>query len=138
MSDPSCIFDLHHSSQQRQILNPLSRAGDQTQVLTDTSQIRYCQATVGTPCPLLFIRVTTDPILVLTILCLICCGQILSKPNFCTAAGVSCLNYNSDYVITLLQSFVTLFLLVGLSHWYAGWDYRCAEMLAARVENRLF
>ena len=31
--DPSCVCDLHHSSWQRQILNPLSEARDQTRVL---------------------------------------------------------------------------------------------------------
>ena len=48
---------------------------------------------------------TTDPAPILISLCLICCGQILSKSNFCTAASVSHLNYNSDCVITLLQRF---------------------------------
>ena len=28
--DPSCLFDLHHSSWQRQILNPLERLGTET------------------------------------------------------------------------------------------------------------
>ena len=28
--DPSCVFDLHHSLRQRQILNPLSQARDRT------------------------------------------------------------------------------------------------------------
>ena len=40
--DPSHVCDLHHSSQQGRILNPLSEAGDQTQVLMDTSQVHYC------------------------------------------------------------------------------------------------
>ena len=30
MPEPSCIFDLHHSSQQHQILNPLSKARERT------------------------------------------------------------------------------------------------------------
>ena len=34
--DPSPICDLHHSSQQPWILNPLSEARDQTCILTDT------------------------------------------------------------------------------------------------------
>ena len=36
--DLSCICDLHHSSWQRRILNPLSRAGNQTHILMDTCQ----------------------------------------------------------------------------------------------------
>ena len=32
MQHPSHIYDLHHSSRQRQILNPLSEAGDRTRV----------------------------------------------------------------------------------------------------------
>ena len=35
----SCVLDLHHSSQQRQILNPLSKARGQTRILRGTSQI---------------------------------------------------------------------------------------------------
>ena len=37
--DPSHVFDLHHSSWQRPILNPLSEARDRTCILMDTSQI---------------------------------------------------------------------------------------------------
>ena len=33
--DPSCIFDPHHSSQQRRVPNPLSKARDRTRVLMD-------------------------------------------------------------------------------------------------------
>ena len=40
--DLSRICDQHHSSEQRQILNPLSEAGDQTRILMGTPQIRYC------------------------------------------------------------------------------------------------
>ena len=39
--DPSHVCDLHHSSQQRWILNPLSGARDQTPNLMDTSQVHY-------------------------------------------------------------------------------------------------
>ena len=34
--DPSCVCDLHHSSWQCRILNPLSKARDQTHILMDT------------------------------------------------------------------------------------------------------
>ena len=46
--DPSCICDLHHSSQQRQILNPLSKARDQTCNLMVPSQICFRSSTRGT------------------------------------------------------------------------------------------
>ena len=45
----SHISDLHHSSWQRRILNPLSEARDRTFVLMDASQIRFHCATMGTP-----------------------------------------------------------------------------------------
>ena len=41
MLDLSLIFDLHHSSQQRWIVNPLNKARDRTLVLMDTSWIHY-------------------------------------------------------------------------------------------------
>ena len=46
-SEPIC--DLHHSSWQCGILNPLSKARDQTCILMDTSWICYCRATMGIP-----------------------------------------------------------------------------------------
>ena len=47
--DQSCVCDLHHSSQQCQILNPLSKARDRPHVLMDTSQVSYCWVTAGAP-----------------------------------------------------------------------------------------
>ena len=44
MWDPSRVCDLHHSSQQPRILNPRSKARDQTRVIMDTSWVRYCWA----------------------------------------------------------------------------------------------
>ena len=49
--DPSCTWDLHHSSWRCWIPSPLSEARDQTRVLMDTSRIRFSCATMGTPCP---------------------------------------------------------------------------------------
>ena len=40
--DPSCICDLHHSSWQCQILNPLNRSRDRTRILMDTSWVHFC------------------------------------------------------------------------------------------------
>ena len=41
-SDPSHVSDVHHSSRQRQILDPPSETRDRTCVLMDASQIRFC------------------------------------------------------------------------------------------------
>ena len=49
--DLSSICDLHHSSQQRWILNPQSKARDQTYNLMVPSQIHFCCARMGTPSP---------------------------------------------------------------------------------------
>ena len=48
MWDPSHICDIHHSSQQGSILNPLGEARDQTPILMDTSQVHYHWVTMGT------------------------------------------------------------------------------------------
>ena len=42
MPEPSCICDLHHSSRQHWILNPLSEARHRTYVLMDASQLLCC------------------------------------------------------------------------------------------------
>ena len=47
--DPSCVFNLHQSSWQSLILNPLSESGDQTHILMDTSQVSYHGATRRIP-----------------------------------------------------------------------------------------
>ena len=47
--DSSRVCDLYHSSQQHQILNPLSEARDPTCILMDTSRLHFCCATMGTP-----------------------------------------------------------------------------------------
>ena len=52
---PSLICNLHHSSWQCRILNPLSEARDQTRILMDPSQMHFCCATTGTPLIYLFI-----------------------------------------------------------------------------------
>ena len=53
-SDPSCICDLHYSTQQHRILNPISKARDPTKNLTVPSQICFCWATMGTPINMFF------------------------------------------------------------------------------------
>ena len=47
--DPSHVCNLHHSSQQHWILNPLSEARDRTCILMDTSWIHFHGARVGNP-----------------------------------------------------------------------------------------
>ena len=47
MADPICVCDLHHSSQQCRILNPLSETRDQTQNLMVPSWIHFHCAMMG-------------------------------------------------------------------------------------------
>ena len=47
--EPSHICDLHCPLWQHQILNPLSKARDQTHILMDTSLILFQCTTMGTP-----------------------------------------------------------------------------------------
>ena len=47
--DPSHICDLHHSSRQCQIRNPLNEGRDWTQIFMSTSRVHFCWATKGTP-----------------------------------------------------------------------------------------
>ena len=47
--DPSRVCDLHHSSRQHQILNPLNEARDGARVLMDASWDRFRCATMGLP-----------------------------------------------------------------------------------------
>ena len=49
MSDLSHICNIHLSSWQCRIFNPLSGARDQTCILKDTSQVLYCWAMMWTP-----------------------------------------------------------------------------------------
>ena len=59
MQNPSYIYNLHHSSWQCCIPNPLSEARDWTRILKDTSQIHFCCATTETHisviCPVIHI-----------------------------------------------------------------------------------
>ena len=50
MPDASHIYNLHHSSWQCRILNPLGEARDWTRILMDISRIGYPWTTTGTPC----------------------------------------------------------------------------------------
>ena len=49
MPDLSCVCDLHPSSWQHQILNPVSKARNGTWVLVDASQIHFRWGITGTP-----------------------------------------------------------------------------------------
>ena len=60
--DPSHIFDLHHSPQQRQILDPPSEARGRTSILMDISRVCFCCATRGTPCAIFFCNPDIGPV----------------------------------------------------------------------------
>ena len=56
MWDPSCVCDLHHSSWQRRILNPLREARDRTCILMDTSRVLNLLRHNGNPPGRIFSR----------------------------------------------------------------------------------
>ena len=58
MWDPSPVCDLHHSSWQHRILNPLSEARDQTCNLVVPSQIHFCYTVMGTPIYIIIYKVS--------------------------------------------------------------------------------
>ena len=72
MPDPSCVCNLHLSSQQNQMFNPLSKARDQTHVFMDTSLVHYHWAKTGTPKQIIF---------VLALLSIMCASQAELKKN---------------------------------------------------------
>ena len=61
MPDPNCVCDLHHSSGQCRILNPLSEARDGTRILTDTGRIRFHCAMTGTLVSAFLLRGKVSP-----------------------------------------------------------------------------
>ena len=63
LPDLSHICDLHHSSWQCQLLNPLNEARGQTQILMDTGLVRFHWAITRTP--------TATPYFRLLILCVL-------------------------------------------------------------------
>ena len=54
--EPSHVCNLHHSSQQHQILNPLMEGRDQTHTLMIPSWICFCCAKTGTLCFVFFVE----------------------------------------------------------------------------------
>jgi len=58
--DPSGVWDLHHSSQQRWIPYPLSEAREQTRIPMDTSRICFRCTMKGTHSSYLFISSIFD------------------------------------------------------------------------------
>ena len=66
--DPSCICDLHHSSRQRWIVNPLSKGRDRTCNLMVPSRMRHD----GNSCSIFKLRCTFFQVLSLSVgLCFI-------------------------------------------------------------------
>ena len=63
----SLVCDLHHSSRQCQILNPLSKARGRTRILMDASRVHFCCPTAETPWAF-FKKMETIKFIILTIL----------------------------------------------------------------------
>ena len=73
--DPSHVCDLRRSARQRQILAPLSKAKDWTNILMDTSRIQYCWVTVRTPIiSCMFLKYRSAPLSV---------GMLCNTPHGC-------------------------------------------------------
>ena len=72
--DPSHICNLHNSSCQHRIVNPLSEARDWTCIFMDTSQICFRWATMGTPVFVLFL---------IFLFCFVFCFCFWSAPAAC-------------------------------------------------------
>ena len=87
--DPSHICDLHHSSQQYQIPNPLSKARDRTWILMNTNQICFLCTTTGTPI-LIFFRIIR---------------AILGPSFFHMNFRISLLGYRKDLAEILIKTF---------------------------------
>ena len=48
IADPIHVCNLHHSSQQCRVRNPLNQTRDWTHIPMDTSRVRFCRTTTGT------------------------------------------------------------------------------------------
>ena len=68
--DLSRIYDLHHRSQQRWILNPLSEAREQTRFLMGPSQVRYPLNHKGNAWPSSLLHTASSPSVAHTVLAL--------------------------------------------------------------------
>ena len=95
--DPSHVCSLHHSSQQRQILNPLSKARDWTHTLMDTSQVHYHWATTGTPWVWFFVRVESN----LSVFSLVVCILGVVSKKLCLIQEF----YSFDFYISFFHLF---------------------------------
>jgi len=60
MPDPSCICNLGHRLQQHRILNPLSKAGDWTHILTDDDQALHLLSDNGNSSTYILFSILTD------------------------------------------------------------------------------
>ena len=104
MRDPSHICDLHHSSRQCRILNPLSKARDRTHNLMVSSQIRFRRAMMGTHSLLKYSNFSKFFPSVL-----VCSGLILSDMwwalSICSFIFLISKNFLELYLFTLSSCF---------------------------------
>ena len=80
--DLSCVYNLYHSSQQHWILNPLSKARDQTGSLMVPSQIHFHCTTMGTLVIFLFLSLSNIP-LHIRIYCIFFIHSFVDEPLVC-------------------------------------------------------
>ena len=75
--DLSHVYDLHCSSGQHRILNPLSEARDRTQVLMDTSAVSYPLSHKGNSCVLFCVHIYMW-LIVSVCVCVCVCVRVLT------------------------------------------------------------
>ena len=111
--DLSRICNLHHSSQLCWILNPLSKARDRSCIFMDTSCIRFCCATTGTPkitIFLLHILISLDKNIYVNVVILTTLeNSVLDNSQFKINKGRDCLWYLEDRQVNSQLQYNTMY-----------------------------
>ena len=128
MWDLNCVCDLHHSSRQHCILNPLSKARDRTGILMDTSWIRFHWATTGTPLSFFYLEVISE----IYVLCLF--FRLNNNFSYFSSCGIFSISFLCPLHLSSLPFFF-FFLFFFLTH---NTNYRSVSVcLSASSFSRL-